>query len=279
MWLEKEDDVKYETITFAGVGVQCFSQGRSMGTGGDFLDDPTIFHDQITDYVDVYDVYGNMDYDPGHRCTYGVTEQASRPVHKYFSKIVGYAGAVLMASSSLPKVFSEEIDKNFMATRYFTHFSYGQAAQMNNPLYLLPDGTTDGGCQRIEPVVADNKCPLDHNPTATAYDQTLCCMEDLVGDYGFAASFARDAYIDRAVGDVVTLSDVFPTLTSPQVCPGVQATVVQSIHIQDSLDGYGAVPQGTDATIYQLLPESTNTFIVAFRGSEGESCLTVRVVS
>jgi hypothetical protein len=32
--------------------------------------DPYVFHPQITEYVDVYDVYGHLDFDPGYVCTY-----------------------------------------------------------------------------------------------------------------------------------------------------------------------------------------------------------------
>ena len=74
-----------------------------MESGGNMLDDvePRVFHPQIREYVDVYDVFGHFDYDPGYVCSYGTSDAATRPVRKYFEAIVGYVGAVLMGADVL----------------------------------------------------------------------------------------------------------------------------------------------------------------------------------
>jgi hypothetical protein len=74
-------------------------------------------------------------------------------------------------------------------------------------------------------------------------------------DYLFCVQFAHDAYTDRAAGEVVSF-DRTPV--------GLQARVVRF---------FKHVGTGTEAMLYQLLPLDSNTFIVAYRGTEGASCI------
>jgi hypothetical protein len=90
-----------------------------------------------------------------------------------------------------------------------------------------------------------------------------------VHDYSFAAAFANDAYVDRETNDTVALASMFKSF-SP--CLNISVKVVTRIRNDDSLAGLGVLKQGTDVNIYEL--ESSNTFILAFRGTEGADCLT-----
>jgi hypothetical protein len=112
--------------------------------------DPYVFHDQIIDYVDVYDPWGNMDVDPGLTCYYGVNRE--RAAHKYCKPIQGYSGALLMTANGLAGNSNSpflEISDQFAQCRSLTHSIVVQAdILLRDSTHLFEDGTTDGGCFR-----------------------------------------------------------------------------------------------------------------------------------
>jgi hypothetical protein len=177
MWLEKVDGVKYDTTTFAGTGPQCSARNGKYMSGCDMTADMDsgVYHSQITQYVDVFDVYGHYDLPTGNICTYGTSNQLTRPARKYFETVVGYPGSVLAGAgqevSGLnvdtitglpPSIFTD-----FSTSRYFTHYMWALANNLiYQPGYLKDDGTTDGGCIKQE-TVPFNQCPTG-NLTAAA---------------------------------------------------------------------------------------------------------------
>eukprot|EP00935_MAST-01C_sp_MAST-1C-sp1_P001821 g1821.t1 len=76
-----------------------------------------------------------------------------------------------------------------------------------------------------------------------------------MGKHVHWVQFAHDAYTDRSAGDLVKFG----------ACGGMSARVVQFIDLQQT---------GTEVMLYQVLPASMNTFVLAFRGTEGARCVT-----
>merc|ERR1711865_494366 len=62
-WLEKEDGMKYDTTPFASASGQCVARGHTVqGNDRSPFMDLGVSHPQITEYVDIFDVYGHFDY-------------------------------------------------------------------------------------------------------------------------------------------------------------------------------------------------------------------------
>jgi len=160
MWLEKEDGVQYPTYTFGAPGTQCFTRRTTFG--GDFLDDvdPYSAHDNVINYVDAIDPYGNMDYDTGGKdCTFMTSDLKDTMHAKYCAPIVGVSGAHLVLAAD----YDHDVAAHFSACRYWTHSIWSYLADLKNENYLFEDGTTDGGCMTSTIIPEDDPeglCPL-----------------------------------------------------------------------------------------------------------------------
>merc|ERR1711865_1011645 len=132
----------------------CSSRGYKPIADFDLQNDMNseVFHDQITQYVDVFDVYGHYDINPGRVCTYGTSDQMKRPARQYFEAIVGYPGSVLtgagqvLSGIDVDKItgVSPKVAVDFSTSRYYTHFAWGLGQNLlTQPGYLAEDGTTD----------------------------------------------------------------------------------------------------------------------------------------
>lgn len=180
MWLEKEDGMKYNTVTFGATGSQCSGNQKTVvtnvGTKEDM--DLSITHDQVTNYRDIFDIYGFYDHNVGQTCTYGVTNQEQRPAHKYFSNIVGYAGSVLNGAGQTIgainvddwTMLSPNVAKDFAATRYYSHSAWAIPGQiLTVPGRLKDDGTTDGGCVTETVIDVGKQCGNGNLTTAAKW--------------------------------------------------------------------------------------------------------------
>jgi hypothetical protein len=153
------------------VGGACFARALGWPSDSSYLPDVDPFqtHSQITDYADVYDVWGNMDVDPGKSCYYGVSTK--RAAYKYCKPIQGYQGSLLMSAqdSRLRNLAGfRSVSAQFAQCRSLTH---SPAMIMSNLIYdtgfLNEDGTTDGGCYVGGGACASCLCrdfPVSHPP-------------------------------------------------------------------------------------------------------------------
>lgn len=178
MYIKKTDDFKYDTYSIAGEGFECYARSLS----GDM--NPWEDHDQIHVYAHLMDVYARMDFVSGRVCLYGwynMTEGTD--VYDFCSKIVGYTGPQLLyrgktfyhepvefvgyqhvGKDGLPDQYAKVkmARKYFDACHYYTHSIWYAAMLFLDPNILMRDGTTDGGCKKVDSIPqadALGKCP------------------------------------------------------------------------------------------------------------------------
>lgn len=175
MWLEQTDGIAYETYVFGAVGVQCAVRYALSEAYAEDVDVSKL-HPQITQYVHALDAYGNMDYQVGNVCKYGVTHlrDFANPsgVRDFCARSIGRSGPQLLSPSS-------EYEKHASMCRYFTHWVESVTYWLGQDDLLDEDGVTDGGCSLAEiipkddpdrkcPPCRDERCPEDHRLPETA---------------------------------------------------------------------------------------------------------------
>lgn len=175
MYLDKKYGKKFQTVTFAAVGGQCWSRDL-YGTDGNMLDDvdPYKTHSQVTDYVHPLDIYGHIDYDVGRMCSFKTTDIAVSRAKKYCEKIWGYKATRIHSSGGVPG--TEDLALDFSRCKYFTHSWESAIHYLSDDSVLLADGTTDGGCQTQTTIPdGDTRCPHETNLAADGCDDELSC--------------------------------------------------------------------------------------------------------
>jgi len=176
MYLEKSRNEKYQTITFAATGGTCFS--RRLDNDANFLQDlnPYKVHPQITDYVHPLDFFGNLDYDPGQTCLYGVDGLKQSPSYQYCKKIFRNNIESFLVSQTKTMHWHEDLHMEFERCQYFTHFIYSLHSYLNEDGIIDEYGSTDGGCssQAIPVSDRDQRCPTRDHPSEGCSTHKTC---------------------------------------------------------------------------------------------------------
>jgi len=165
MYFEKKFGKSYETISFVAPGPLCFA--RHMATGANLLEDvdPYIMHQQITEYVNPLDFYGNFDYDAGNVCLVGTTNLECSAAAKDCEHIYGRTATTNMIADGLYK----DIMRKRKRCSYQTHYWLGGMDKiLLNDSFLHVDGTTDGGCSMRSAIPSSDPHGLCPTPTKFA---------------------------------------------------------------------------------------------------------------
>jgi hypothetical protein len=113
--------------------------------------DPDIEHPQITDYVHVFDPWGNaLGEDVGGRqCTYGSTDLLDSRAYKYCERVFGYSGPTLIVADGgvfIPGGAESTASIDFTKCRLFTHIIETMVVDLEREGVIKLNGDTDIGC-------------------------------------------------------------------------------------------------------------------------------------
>jgi len=188
MWLKKNEDKVYDTYVIAAPGFQCTAKNLYSK---DMMHYDT--HSQIKVYLHVMDVLaGSVDQYSGTVCKYGLHNfTASESFYESCGRIVGHTGPELFWRPSTTSTTTtlelatdeqlaaqqelEQYNQNITEAKaafdeciFFTHSIWYALLLFVNEDTLNLDGSTDGGCQTVDPIDQEDKygrCPTTDTAT------------------------------------------------------------------------------------------------------------------
>jgi len=183
MWLNFIDNTKYTAFLIASSGYQCFARKLYDDGVRDF--EPKKVNDQIKVYLHPFDAMaGSIDVHYGTLCWYGLRRiKELSKMHEVCSRMVGHTGPeFFQRKNTAPFACKDENGKttvekqeaqnytdsinvaqaSFDACHYFTHSPWFALMLLQDVNVLHHAGTTDGGCNTVPLVDAQNTwevCP------------------------------------------------------------------------------------------------------------------------
>jgi len=177
MWLKKNDDLSYDTYVIAAPGFQCIARDK-YSTDLMHYDS----HTQIKVYTHVMDALaGSVDQYSGTVCKYGLLNFTSaQPFYEACERMVGHTGPELFWRPSTTSTTTTleadtqdatqlQYNANITAAQeafdechFFTHSIWYALMLFVSEDTLNLDGSTDGGCEDVDPIDQDDKyarCP------------------------------------------------------------------------------------------------------------------------
>jgi len=128
--------------------------------------DPYVMHQQITEYVNPLDFYGDFDYDAGNVCLLGTTNLECSAAAKYCQHMYGHTATTHMVANDLWMAHTMRERKRCL---YQTHYWLGGInMNLRNDNFLHEDGTTDGGCSMRSAIPSSDPNGLCPTPTSIA---------------------------------------------------------------------------------------------------------------
>eukprot|EP00438_Fugacium_kawagutii_P019329 Skav202380 [mRNA] locus=scaffold1406:281406:287558:- [translate_table: standard] len=186
MWLKKNEDRSYDTYVIAAPGFQCIARDKYSA---DLT--PSDTHSQLKVYVHVMDALaGSVDQYSGTVCRYGLRNfTAATPFFAHCERMVGHTGPEIFwrPSTTTTTTTAEDATEESVAAydeyavnvtvaqeafdqcHMYTHSVWYALMLLSDEDILNLDGTTDGGCETVDPIDADDlysKCPTTDTATS-----------------------------------------------------------------------------------------------------------------
>ncbi|CAK9110967.1 unnamed protein product [Durusdinium trenchii] len=246
MWLKKNEDKSYDTYLIAAPGFQCIARDKYSK---DLT--PSDTHSQLMIYTHVMDALaGSVDQYSGTVCHYGLRNfTSSESFYDYCSRMIGHTGPeIFWRSTTVTTTTAEDATEEdleliaeyaqnissaqeaFDQCHRFTHSVWYALILLSSEDVLNLDGTTDGGCETVDPIDADDKytvCPNTDQATtdcenffAPSAEVSMEMLAIIVGSTGGVIAFCAVVGIlvvrhvqKNAMEDVVSSNDQGPPST------------------------------------------------------------------